>query len=111
MSFKYVLNGSTWEGNVGPDGAQNRSYTFTSTDPQTLPQVYFNNVDNLGPITLGTISGDQLPLTWTPGPAIRLQTKNDFQTGLWQDVPDTLGQGTATVTVGTGPAYFQLIGP
>ncbi|HAB19448.1 MAG TPA: hypothetical protein DCE44_23835, partial [Verrucomicrobiales bacterium] len=51
MSFKYVLNGSTWEGNVGPDGAQNRSYTFTSTDPQTLPQVYFNNVDNLGPIT------------------------------------------------------------
>jgi hypothetical protein len=111
MLFKYVLNDATWEGNVGPDGTQNRTYTLASTDPQTLPLVFFNNVNNLGSLSRGAISGGQLTLSWTAGPLIRLQTATDLSGSAWQDVANTLGQNSATVPVGSGRAFFQLVGP
>ena len=45
--YKYAINGygGTWEGNVGAGGAQNRSFTVTSTN-QVLPPDYWNNVTN-----------------------------------------------------------------
>jgi len=47
--YKFIYNsaeaGVIWEGNVGAGGAQNRSFTLSSS-AQTLPVVYFNNVTN-----------------------------------------------------------------
>lgn len=52
--YKYAMNGSggTWEGNVGPGGAQNRNFTVTNSN-QVLPLDYWNNVTNLAPISVG----------------------------------------------------------
>jgi hypothetical protein len=107
MLFKYVLNdGATWE-----SMADNRSYTFPSTAAQTLPLVHFSNVNNLGSLTVGSVSGGQINLSWTAGPQIRLQRAADVGHSSWQDVPNTLGQASATVPAGSGPSYFQLVGP
>lgn len=109
--YKYVLNGSNWEGNVGPDGAQNRSYTLASTDSQAVPAAYFNNMGTVGAVAIGTVTGGQLTLSWTAGPRIWLQTTADVASHAWQDVPNTLGQSSATVPVATGRAFYQLVGP
>jgi hypothetical protein len=47
VSYKYAINGygGTWEGNVGTNGAQNRSFTVTNLN-QVLPPVYWNNITN-----------------------------------------------------------------
>jgi hypothetical protein len=106
MLFKYVLNdGATWE------SIDNRSYTIASTDPQVLPPVFFNNVNNLGALSLGVVSAGQVTVSWTAGPLIRLQTTTDLGSRVWQDVPNTLGQSSATFQVGSGQAFFQLVGP
>lgn len=111
LYYKFVLNGSTWEVNVGPNGADNRTVTLPNTDPLTLPLVYFNNVNQLGPITITQPANGQLTLSWTAGPEIRLQTANGLNGAVWQDVPNTQGQGTATVEVGSGSALFRLVSP
>jgi hypothetical protein len=90
VSYKFVINAASWEGNVGPNGTQNRSLTLTS-QPQMLPVVFFNNLADLGAVTLGGIAGGNLALTWTAGPQIRLQTASEANAGTWQDVP---GRGT-----------------
>src|SRR5262249_16411665 len=46
VNYKYVMNGGTWEGNVGAGGTQNRSVTLARTN-QILPVVYFNNLVNI----------------------------------------------------------------
>ena len=43
VSYKFVMNGSTWEGNVGLNGGQNRVLTLKSGN-QVLPVVYFSNL-------------------------------------------------------------------
>lgn len=45
VSYKYAMNGNngTWEGNVGTNGTQNRTFTLASTN-QVLPLDYWNNV-------------------------------------------------------------------
>jgi hypothetical protein len=43
VQYKFVMNGATWEGNVGPNGAQNRSLTLKNGD-DVLPISYFNNL-------------------------------------------------------------------
>jgi len=47
VNYKYAIDGSggTWEGNVGTNGAQNRSFTLSSTN-QVLPLDYWNNITN-----------------------------------------------------------------
>jgi len=48
VSYKYAIDGygGTWEGNVGPNGAQNRTFTLTNLN-QVLPLAYWNNLTNL----------------------------------------------------------------
>src|SRR5262249_50351285 len=105
VDYKYLMNG-TWEANnVGPGGAQNRSVTLSRTN-QTVPVVYFNNVSNLGPISVQSVSGGQISLTWTPGPLVRLQTSGNLLNGPWVDVPNTQGTDTATLSIGASPSYF-----
>jgi len=105
MLFKFVLGGSTWE------SIDNRSYTLVSTNAQTVPRVFFNNVDNLGTLTQGAITAGKTTLTWTAGPLIRLQTATNLGGGGWTDVPGSLGQESATVNVSGERAFFRLVGP
>ena len=103
--YKFVMNdGATWE------RIENRPYTIASTNAQTIPRAYFNNTNHIGNLAMGAVSGRQATLSWTSGPLIRLQTSTALG-ATWQDVPDTLGQGAATITLGTGSAYFRLKGP
>src|SRR5262249_616286 len=60
VSYKFVMNGGTWEGNVGPGGAQNRSLGLSN---QILPVVYFNNASNVPtsiPLTFQVNLGAQI---------------------------------------------------
>jgi hypothetical protein len=106
IQYQFVLDGSTWETSVG-----NRNYTITSTNAQTLPLVFFNGVDNLGPISMQPISGRQAVLSWTAGPLISLQTGASLLNAPWQDVANTRGSNTVTVTIGPGLQFFRLTGP
>lgn len=50
VNYKFIMNtsvqGQIWENNgVGPNGAQNRQFTFPATSTN-LPLVYFNNITN-----------------------------------------------------------------
>ncbi len=104
--YKFVMNdGATWE------SIDNRSYTIASTNAQTIPRAYFNNTNHLGNLTMSALAGGQTTLSWTAGPLIRLQSAAELGKGSWQDVPATLGQGSAKVTVGTRQSYFRLVGP
>ena len=49
VNYKYAIdgNGGTWEGNVGTNGAQDRSFTLASTN-EILALDYWNNVINVG---------------------------------------------------------------
>ena len=104
--YQFVLNGTTWETAAG-----NRSYALTSTNEQTLPLVFFNNVNDLGPLAIQSTTGKQLTLVWTNGPLIRLQSATRIVGSAWQDVPNTQGSNSATVPIGPGQAFFRLIGP
>jgi hypothetical protein len=103
--YKFVLNDSTWE------SIDNRSYSILSTNAQSVPRVWFNNVNHLGSIVVGPITGGQATLTWSAGPLVRLQTSTNLDGSVWQEVPNTLGQGSATVSMGTGRSFYRLIGP
>ncbi len=111
VNYKFVLNnGGTWEVNgVGPGGADNRQFIFTN-EVTTLPQVYFDNLGNLGALAIGPVTAGQVTLNWTAGPLIRLQTNSPLS-GVWGDVPGTEGASSANVNVDTGNTYFRLVGP
>jgi hypothetical protein len=111
VNYKFVLNGGgTWEDDgVGPNGANNRQFIFTNLTT-VLPDVYFNNLGNLGALTISPVSAGQVTVSWTAGPLIRLQT-NAPLTGTWGDVPDTLGASSANVSIAPSNTYFRLIGP
>jgi len=109
VQYQYVLNnaaGATWETAVG-----NRNYTLMSTNEQTLPLVFFNNVNNLGPISIHPAAGPQATLTWTAGPLVRLQSSTSPPGAAWQDVPNTQGSNSLTVPLGPGQKFFRLTGP
>jgi hypothetical protein len=100
--FKFLINGSTWE------SINNRVITL-APPAQSVPVLFFNNVTNLGGITIGGIAGGQFTLTWTAGAAIRLQNSTDLK--IWTDVPDTLGVDTITVPLTGSRRFFRLAGP
>ena len=104
VSYKFIINATTWE------SINNRAYMLTSTNAQTVPTVFFNDVNDLGAISIGVSTNKQLNLSWTAGPSIRLQSTTDVNAGPWQDVTNTLGQGSATITLGSGSAFFRLSG-
>ena len=111
VNFKYVLNGGgTWENNgVGPNGANDRQLTFANV-ATTLPDVFFNNLGNLGPLTNTAPSGGLVSVSWAGGPLIRLQT-NSSLSGVWVDVPGSLGVNAIDVNASGSPLFFRLIGP
>ena len=108
ISYKFVLNGATWEDNGVGAGTQNRQFIFQNATTN-LPTAFFNNISNLGAIT-NAYSAGQMNLSWTAGANVRLQQSTKI-TGGWQDVADTLGAGSAALSVGAGTVFFRLVGP
>jgi hypothetical protein len=106
IQYQYVLNSSTWETSVG-----NRSYVIAGTNLQSAPLVFFNDVNGLGPVSIGRISGGQTTLSWNAHPNVRLQTTANLPNSAWQDIPNTAGQSNTTVSVGPGSAFFRLKAP
>src|ERR1051326_3243611 len=55
VQYKFIYNsaanGVVWEGNVGPGGSGNRTFTLTGS-AQILPVVYFNNVTKATTVTV-----------------------------------------------------------
>ncbi len=103
LQYQFVINGSTWE------TTGNRLFVLPNTDPRTLPLAYFNNVRDLGPLSITQAGAGQFSVTWTSGPLVRLQSSTNLLN--WVDVPDTMGQGSASIT-GTLPMmFFHLFGP
>jgi hypothetical protein len=105
VQYQFVLNSTTWETSVG-----DRNYTLTSTNEQTLPLVFFNDVNNLGPVTIEKSAGGQATLSWNAGPLISLSGAS-LLTGPWATVSNTLGANSVTVPIGPGIQFFRLTGP
>jgi len=109
VAHKFVLNGGTWE------GGDNRAFVLEDHS-QILPIEYFDHVSGLGPLTIALNAADpfSVALSWPSGPTIKLQKTTNLS-GTWEDVPDTLGQGSAVYQPAFGeeqrPTFFRLIGP
>jgi hypothetical protein len=108
VPYKFVVNGGTWE------TGDNRGFILPSSG-QTLPVDYFDRLDNLGPLSASVGPFGEVTVSWTAGPGVRLQVAGDLNPPKWEDVPDTLGQSSATVFDGffDGPPvkFFRLTGP
>ncbi len=105
VEYKFVVNGGTWE-----NGA-NRAFTLASTN-QVLPIVFFNNIGNLGSMSLGALAGGKLTVNWTAASGIRLQSSTNLNSTAWQDVADSTGQGSMQFNVTAAPKmFFRLFGP
>ena len=107
IPHKFNMNG-TWEN--GGDR------TFTLADSaQTLPPRYFDDVSDLGPLSISWdyVFEVEITVTWTAGPRIRLQ-RSDLSSPQWEDVPDTAGQNTKSFLLpvdNPGNMFFRLVGP
>lgn len=111
VNYKYTIDGSIWENsNVGPGGAANHEFVLSNTN---LPEDYFNDYSNLGPLTISGPPG-QTVLYWSVGTNATsrawVQTATNLLTG-WTDVANTLGQASITNDFGSGPVYFRVTGP
>jgi hypothetical protein len=105
VNYKFELNsGVLWE------SIANRQFPMPTT-ASNLPSANFNNLVDLGIITISNSAG-QSTITWPmPGTRIGLQSRTNLTTGVgWQDVPNTLGSNSATISI-TGPSYFRVKGP
>jgi hypothetical protein len=105
IGYKFVLNGTTWE------SIDNRTYMLISTNEQTLPLVFFNDANNLGPISIQSNSPGQAVLSWTAGPLVRLQQAASLQNPIWQDVPGTQGSSSISLPISSRNQFFRLTGP
>ena len=85
--------------------------TFANTNQQTLPLVFFNDVGDLGPISILATSPGQAALSWTGGPLVRLQNATSLLNPTWQDVPNTQGTNTIAVPIGPNAQFCRLTGP
>ena len=105
IGYKFVLNGTTWE------SIDNRTYMLISTNEQTLPLVFFNDANNLGPISIQSNSPGQAVLSWTAAPLVRLQQAASLQNPIWQDVPGTQGSSSISLPISSRNQFFRLTGP
>jgi hypothetical protein len=106
VPYKFNMNGGTWE------GGNDRTFVLANSN-QTLPPRYFDDTSNLGSvaITRGP-AAFEVTVTWTALPRARLQSAPDLNNPVWQDVENTLGQGSATVfSADPQMMFFRLIGP
>jgi hypothetical protein len=73
--------------------------------PEEIVGIDLGDVD----VVLGT---GGMEFTWTPGTGVKLQSATSLTPPInWQDVPGTEGQGSYTVPVGEGDAFFRLYRP
>lgn len=103
VPHKFVVNAGTWE------GGDNRLFTLAGP-AQTLPIVFFNRIDNLGSLAISPPAGDEITVSWTADPGIRLQSAGGVGAE-WKDVPDSLGQSAMTFPRNDAPQVFRLIAP
>jgi hypothetical protein len=103
VSYKFELNsGVTWE------SINNRQFAMP-TVAGNLPTSYWNDVANLGTLTISNSGGGQATLSWTGGARTRLQSSSNLSAG-WTDVPNTQGSNSASVNI-TGHNSYRVIGP
>ena len=63
-------------------------------------------------ITAGARSGNSLTLNWTASANVHLQSATNLAPPVvWTDVPNTTGQGSATITTTNTHMFFRLIQP
>jgi hypothetical protein len=107
-SFKFVDN-NTGIGNGGWETIANRA-TMVPASGTNLPVVYWNNVANLGRLSISNVAGTA-SIKWTGGPNIRLQSSsNPANTGGWSTVPNTQGSNSASISI-NGQQFYRLNGP
>lgn len=54
------------------------------------------------------LSGGTLTLEWNGQPGVRLQQRADLSSGVWQDVPGSLGQSRVDLSVPGQAAFYRL---
>jgi hypothetical protein len=110
IQYKYTINGGLiWENNnVGPGGAQNRTFPLASA-ATNLPGDYFNNYTNLGTVTISNGAGYSTIRWPRSGTRIRLQNTTSMDAA-WTDVPNTLGSNNVTLPV-SGKNFYRVKGP
>jgi hypothetical protein len=107
-SFKYV-DSNTGIGNGGWETIGNRATTVPASGTN-LPVVYWNNVANLGRLSISNLAGTA-SIKWTGGTNIRLQSSTNIaNSSSWQTVPNTQGSNSASISI-TGQQSFRLNGP
>ena len=105
-SFKYV-DSNTGIGNGGWETTANRT-TMVPASGTNLPVVFWNNVANLGNLSISNNAGVAV-LKWAAGPNVRLQSTTS-PSGGWGNVANTQGSNSASINV-TGQQFFRLNGP
>jgi len=105
-SFKYV-DSNTGIGNGGWETSPNRTVLVPSSGTN-LPVVYWNNVANLGNLSVSNNAGVAV-LKWTAGPNVRLQSTANLSGG-WGNVANTQGSNSASINI-SGQQFFRLNGP
>jgi starch binding protein with CBM20 domain len=108
IPYKFNMNG-TWE--TGGD----RTFILASS-AQALPPRYFDDVADLGRLSISSIFvfETEITVSWTGGPRIRLQSRSELSNGQWEDVPETAGQSTKSFLLPLetpGNMFFRLVGP
>jgi hypothetical protein len=107
-SFKYV-DSNTGIGNAGWESIANRT-VLVSASGTNLPVVFWNNVANLGNLSLSNSAG-AAALKWTAGSRIWLQSSTNLAGGGgWQNVPNTQGSNSLSTNI-VGQQFFRLTGP
>ena len=103
VPHKFTINDGGWE--VGAD----RTFVLANS-AQTLPVVYYNRAApaDPGPITVGSVATGKFTVSWNARGGIHLQRTGDVVNGVWQDVPNSDGQGSMDFTVGAAPVFFRL---
>ena len=127
VSFNCLNNATTvveWT-NITPNASGRIAFTIiaqfvlnvaTNTGVLNLLELNQNTQTNtpatLGGIAAGVIGGNTLTLNWTAGANVHLQrATNLIPPAVWTDVPNTTGQGSATVTMTNTRMFFRLMQP
>ena len=82
------------------------------TKMKNQPNTSTNAPPTPGGIVAGASSGNSPTLNWTASPNVHLQSATNLaRPVVWTDVPNTTGQGSATVTTTNTRMFFRLIQP
>jgi hypothetical protein len=68
-----------------------------------------NTPASVGSISRGAMIGNSLTLNWTANANVTLQSATNLTPPVvWTDVPNTTGQGSATITTTNTRMFFRL---